>query len=65
MGMTACDLNKNLDCLDDIHRGKFNIIKASAEAAADKRVHNSLKAKDLFFNKTLTAVIVKEKFGLV
>ena len=31
----------------------------------DKRVHNSLKAKDLFFNKTLAAVIVKEKFGLV
>ena len=33
MGMTACDLNENLDCLDDIHQGKFNIICASAEAA--------------------------------
>ena len=65
MGMTACDLHKNLDCLDDIHRGKFNIILAPAEAAVDKRVHNSLKAKDLFLNKTLAAVIFKEKFGLV
>ena len=52
MGMTACDLNKNLDCLDDIHQGKFNIIYASdsAEAAMDKRVHNSLEAKYSFFN---------------
>ena len=33
MGMTACDLNENLDCLDDIHQGKFNIIYASAKAA--------------------------------
>ena len=67
MGMTACDLNKNLDCLDDIHQGKFNIIYASdsAEAAMDKRVHNSLEAKYSFFDKTLAALIVKEKFGLV
>ena len=35
MGMTACDLNENLDCLDDIHQGKFNIIYASAEAVMD------------------------------
>ena len=35
VGMTACDLNENLDCLDDIHQGKFNIIYASAEAAMD------------------------------
>ena len=33
MGMTACDLNENLDCLDDIHGRKFNIIYASAEGA--------------------------------
>ena len=26
MGMTARDLNENLDCLDDIHQGKFSII---------------------------------------
>ena len=35
MEMTACGLNKILDCLDDIHQGKFNIIYASAEAAID------------------------------
>ena len=33
MGMTACDLNENLDCLDDIHQGNFNTIYVSAEAA--------------------------------
>ena len=47
MRMTACDLNESLDCFDDIHQGKFNIIYASAEAAMEKRLHNSLKAKDL------------------
>ena len=46
MGMTACDLNENLDSFD-IDQGKFNIIYASAEAAMDKPFHNSLKAKDL------------------
>ena len=35
MGMTACDLNDNLDCSGDIHQGKFSIIYASAEAAVD------------------------------
>lgn len=50
MGMTACDLYENLDCLDDIHEGKFNIIYVSAEAALDKRFLNSLKAKDSLFN---------------
>ena len=58
--MTACDLNENLDCLDDIHQGKFNIIYASAEAALDKRFLNSLKAKGSLFNKTLAALIVDE-----
>ena len=29
-----------------------------------KRFHNSLKAKDSLFNKTLAALIVDEKFGL-
>ena len=33
MGMTASDITENLDCLDDIHQGKFNIIYASAEGA--------------------------------
>ena len=64
MGMTACDLNENLDCLDDIHQGKFNIIYASAEAALDKRFLNSLKAKDSLFNKTLAALIVDESHTL-
>jgi len=64
MGMTACDLNENLDCLDDIHQGKFNIIYASAEAALDKRFLNSLKAKDSSFNKTLAALIVDERHTL-
>ena len=25
IGMTAGDLNENLDCLDDIHQGKFHL----------------------------------------
>ena len=33
MEMTACDLNENLDCLDNIHQEKFNIIYVLAEAA--------------------------------
>ena len=45
MGITAFDLNENLDCLDNIHQGKFSNIYASAEAAMDKRFHNSLKLK--------------------
>lgn len=45
MGMTAFDLTENLDFLDKIHQGKFNNIYASAEAAMDKRFHNSLKLK--------------------
>ena len=67
--MTACDLNENLVCLDNIHQGKFKliIIYASAETAMDKRhkhFHNSQKAKDSLFNKTLAALIVSKKFGL-
>ena len=33
IGMTVCDLNEKLDCLEAIHRGKHNIAYASAEAA--------------------------------
>ena len=62
--MTTCDLIEIVDCLDDIHQGKFNIIYASAEALMDKHFHNSLKAKDSLFNKTLAALIVDETFGL-
>ena len=60
MGMTACDLTEKLDCLDDIHQGKFNIVYASAEAAMDKRFLNSLIAKDSLFNESLAACIVDE-----
>ena len=60
MGMTACDLTEKLDCLDDIHQGKFNIVYASAEAALDKRFLNSLIAKDSLFNESLAACIVDE-----
>ena len=35
MGMTACDLNDNLDCSGDINQEKFSIIYASADAAVD------------------------------
>ena len=66
MGMTACDLNGNLHCSDEIHQGKFSIIYASAEAAMDnfKRFNNSLKANDSLFNRTLAALILDEKYGL-
>ena len=64
MRMTACGLNESLDCLDDIHQGKFNIIYASAEATMEKRFHNSLQAKDSGFNRTLAVLIVDAKFGL-
>ena len=58
MGKTACDLNEKLDCLDDIHKGKFHIVYAPVEAAMDKRFHNSLKAKDSLFSENLAACIV-------
>ena len=61
--MTACGLNESLDCLDDIHQGKFIIIYALAEAAMEKRFNNSLKAKDSWSTKTLAALIVDAKFG--
>ena len=64
MGKTACDLNENLDCLDNIHQGKFNIIYVSAEPALDKHFLNSLKAKDSLFNKTLAVLIVNESHTL-
>ena len=35
MGLTACDFNENLDCLDDIHQGKFSVIYTLAGAAVD------------------------------
>lgn len=60
MGMTACDLNEKLNCLDDIHQGQFNIIYASAEAAMDKRFLDALKSKDSLFNENLAAFIVDE-----
>ena len=60
MGMTACDLNEKLDCLEEIHQGKYHIVYASAEAAMDKRFLDSLKLKDSLFNENLVACIVDE-----
>ena len=60
MGMTACDVQEKLNCLDDIHQGKFNIIYAWAEAAMDKHFLKVLKAKDLLFNENMAACIVDE-----
>jgi len=60
MGMTACDLNEKLNCLEEIHQGKFNVIYASAEAAMDKRFLEALKTKDSLFNENLAGCIVDE-----
>lgn len=60
MGMTTCDLNEKLDCLEEIHQGKYRIVYASAEAAMDKRFLDSLKLKDSLFNENLVACIVDE-----
>jgi len=60
IGLTACDLNGKLNCLEDIHQGKFNVIYASAEAATDKRFLEALKTKDSLFNENLAVRIVDE-----
>ena len=60
MGMTACDLNEKLNCLEEIRQGKFNVIYASAEAARDKRFLEALKTKDSLFNENLAGCIVDE-----
>ena len=49
MGMTVCDLDEKLDCLEEIHQGKYNIVYASAEAALDKRFVDSLKLKEIHY----------------
>ena len=59
MGLSGCNLSKKLECLDDIHNGKVDIVYASAEAATDKRFVESLKKKNSF-NKNLAACIVDE-----
>ena len=70
MGMTVCDLNDNLDCLDDIHQGKlgnsilFTFQLKPLWTIILKRFHNSLKAKDSSFHKPLVALVVDDKFGL-
>lgn len=60
MGMTVCDLNEKFDCLEDIRRGKFNIVYASAEAAMNRRFIDSLKSKNFAFNESLAALVVDE-----
>jgi len=58
MGLTACDVNEKLNCLEDIHQGKFNEKYASAEAATAKPFLEALKTKDSLFNENLAACIV-------
>ena len=60
MGISACNLSEKLQCLEEIHSGKFNIVYASAEAAMDKHFVESLKSKDSSFNSNLAACIVDE-----
>ena len=60
MGMATCYLNEKLDCLEGIHRGKYNIVRASAEAAMDESITNSLKTKYSVFNANFSACVVDE-----
>ena len=60
MGLSGCNLSKKLECLDDIHNGKVDIVYTSAEAATDKRFVESLKKMNSLFNKNLAACIVDE-----
>ena len=48
MGLSACNLAENLDKLQDIEAGKFNIVYASAESAIDRGFLASLKKDSLF-----------------
>ena len=60
MGMMACDVNEKLNCLNEIHQGKFNIIYTSAEATMENRFLDSLKSKDSLFDENMAACIVDE-----
>ena len=63
MGLSACNLAENLDKLQDIEAGKFNIVYASAESAIDRRFLASLK-KDSLFVRSLAACVVDESHTL-
>ena len=43
IGLSACNLAGNLDKLQDIEAGKFNIVYASTESIIDRRFLASLK----------------------
>ena len=43
MGISACNLADKLQCLEEIHRGLFQIVYASTEAAMDKQFVASSK----------------------
>ena len=65
MGMTACDLNDNLDCSDDIPQENSVLFTRQLKPLwTIKRFHKTLKAKDSLINETLTALILDGKFGL-
>ena len=60
MGMTACDLNEKLDCLEETQWGKYNVVYAAAEATMDRKLTNSPKPEDFLFNTNLAVCIVDE-----
>ena len=69
MGMTLCDLNENLDCLDDIYQRKFNIIYASVGQLAfpqftlkQKIRYNKLQ-ESLMLTKSLDCTEVSFSFA--
>ena len=47
IGLSACNLAGNLDKLQDIEAGKFNIVYASTESIIDRRFLASLKKDSL------------------
>ena len=59
MNLTACNLAQKLGNLEDIERGNFNVVYASAESATDKRFLQSLK-KNTTFSSSLVACVVDE-----
>ena len=60
MNVTACNLaQKELNTLQDIEGGKFEVVYASAESATDKRFLQSLN-KITTFNSSLVACVVDE-----
>ena len=63
MGIRACSWYENMDNLDAIEAGHFDIIYASAESAINERFLESLK-KDTTFSRGLVALVVDESHTL-